>query len=58
MNRGRWRSDRDASNPGTTVELDEQRLYELRLPDGGEGLFVLSLPEPPSPDISLFDGRR
>jgi hypothetical protein len=32
--------------------LEEHGHYSLRLREGGQGLFVLSLPEPPDPDLA------
>jgi hypothetical protein len=40
--------------PGTTILLEEQVLYRLRLPEGGQGMLVLDLPEPPAPDTTPF----
>jgi hypothetical protein len=38
-------------DPGAVVLLENQGYYTLQLPEGGAGMFVLSLPEPPSPDF-------
>lgn len=42
--------------PGGIIRLDEQRPYTLSLPEGGDGLLVLSLPEPPARDSAHFFG--
>jgi hypothetical protein len=39
---------------GATVALDRKGIYPLRLPEGGEGMLVLALPEPPAPDSTPF----
>lgn len=45
--------------PGEALLLKEQRVYSLRLPDGGEGMLVFDLPDPPAPDsVSFFNYPR
>jgi hypothetical protein len=41
---------------GASIGLDQQRYHSLHLPEGGAGMFVISLPEPPAADtVSFFD---
>jgi uncharacterized membrane protein (UPF0136 family) len=40
--------------PGDTVVLPDRRTYSISLTQGGEGMLVLSLPEPPEPDARPF----
>lgn len=40
--------------PGTGVLLEKRGYLQLRLPQGGKGLFVLSLADPPAPDTTPF----
>lgn len=59
-----WRAAATGSNPleveghslqpGSSILLSEQRLYSLALPEGGDGLLVLALPEPPERDTVEF----
>jgi hypothetical protein len=59
-----WLADHGAGVPldvaglrvqaGGSVHLEEQGMVGLRLPAGGEGMFVLALPEPPAPDTTPF----
>lgn len=44
-------------HPGQKVLLDEQGVYPLGLPEGGKGMLVLSLPDPPDPDPTPFFER-
>jgi hypothetical protein len=63
----RWLPEAEAAGPlevvgrrveaGHTVLLDEPRVYALRLPEGGAGLLVLALPDPPAPDPTPFFDR-
>jgi hypothetical protein len=52
--RGLLRVGDHALGPGDSVMLDERGYYELRLPEGGEGMLVLALPEPPAPGSARF----
>jgi hypothetical protein len=42
--------------PGRMITLHERRAYSLNLPQGGDGLFVIALEEPPAADpVPFFD---
>jgi hypothetical protein len=41
-------------DPGAAIEIDEPGTYPIGLPEGGEGLLVLSLADPPAPDPRPF----
>jgi hypothetical protein len=41
-------------DPGTSVVLSERGYYELGLPEGGKGMLVLALPDPPAPGPARF----
>jgi hypothetical protein len=40
--------------PGTSIFLGHQGMVALRLPEGGEGMLVVALPQPPAPDTTGF----